>query len=919
MYIDAFLEREKNKILVVERDRYGKRLFQEYPTKYIVYWPSPKGKYPNIYGQMCEKFQTNKIKEFQREVGLLSKYTLFESDIKPVFRCLYDNYKDAPAPQLNVAFFDIEVDFDPLKGWSTPEDAFNPINAITLYLAWLERNFTMVIKPKNMSHEDAVNIINKFPDTVLCNDEKELLDLFLVLIEDADILSGWNSEKFDIPYIHNRILQQLDRNATRRLCLWNKFPNKREYNSFGKKAITYDLIGRVHIDYLQLFRKHTQQQLHSYSLEFVAEHEIKERKTPYDGSLDALYNNDFEKFIEYNRQDVLLIVKIDKKNKYIELANKLAHDNCVLLATTMGAVAMIDQAIVNQAHNMGFVVPNRKKDEEEEEEDYTGDNDDTDEDEDFKKIAGAYVADPKEGLHNHIGAVDLTSLYPSTIRALNMSTETIVGHIRPESTEKLIFKRVHVEKKKYAEAWNNMFSTLEYEQVMNKEVTPITIDFEDGSTSVVSAGELYDLVFNTDKKLILTANGTIFTYAKPGIIPSLLTRWFTERKQLQAEQKKYANLYDTETDPNKKQEYKKQAEFYDQRQLIRKINLNSLYGALGNKGSRFFDQRIAQSTTLSGRLIAKHMGSKINEIMTGDYNHLGISIIYQDTDSAYFSAYPVMKDKEEFKDFEWSKENVTKLYDSIGEITNKSFPSFMQSVFNCPETNGQMIKANRELCASKGIFITKKRYAVLIYDKEGKRKDIDGPGQIKAMGLDLKRSDTPKIVQEFLSQILLDVLIDTPQGDIQSKITKFRKEFRSWPGWLQGSPKRANNITHYHDIIAKSISEGTKKKVTIPGHVLASINWNKLKKIHGDNYSMPIQDGFKVVVCKLKNNPTGMTSVAYPADELQLPDWFKKLPFDSEAMENALIDKKIENLLGVLKWDLRTNREDNNFKDLFVF
>lgn len=373
-------------------------------------------------------------------------------------------------------------------------------------------------------------------------------------------------------------------------------------------------------------------------------------------------------------------------------------------------------------------------------------------------------------------------------------------------------------------------------------------------------------------------------------------------------------IVDNKIVPKDKKYYKDKSNFYDQRQLIKKILLNSLYGSVGNSGSRFFDPRIAQSVTLCGRSIAKHMGAKINEIITGDYNYLGIGIIYQDTDSAYFSAYPVMKDLPEFKEFEWSKDNVVDLYDKIGDITNQSFPEFMRTAFNCSEKNGAIIRAARELCATSGLFITKKRYGVLIYDKDGKRKDSDKkPGEIKAMGLDLKRSDTPKIVQDFLSELLIDVLTEKSEDEIQEKIRLFRKEFRSWPSWIKGSPKRANKITHFVNLIA------TNPSATVPGHVRASINWNNLKKIYNDHYSMPIQDGFKVIVCKLKPNPSGLTSVAYPVDELNLPQWFKELPFDDDAMEEAIIDKKIQNLLGVLKWDLNKNKDNTSFNNLFSF
>jgi hypothetical protein len=289
--------------------------------------------------------------------------------------------------------------------------------------------------------------------------------------------------------------------------------------------------------------------------------------------------------------------------------------------------------------------------------------------------------------------------------------------------------------------------------------------------------------------------------------------------------------------------------------------------------------------------------------------------------SGYFSAYPVMKDQPEFADFEWTKENVTDLYDKIADMTNASFPGFMRDAFNCPEESGAIIRAARELCAIKGLFITKKRYAVMIYDKEGKRKDVNGkPGEIKVMGLDLKRSDTPKTVQDFLQHILTGVLTGSDKETVIGQIQTFRKEFRDWPGWLKGSPKRANNITNYNKINEMQVTgKNTGKKAMIPGHVLAALNWNKLRRVYGDNHSLPIQDGFKVIVCKLKNNPSGLTSVAYPVDEQKLPDWFKELPFDHAAMEAALIDKKIENLLGVLKWDLDEHTEMNTFDSMFSF
>ena len=105
----------------------------------------------------------------------------------------------------------------------------------------------------------------------------------------------------------------------------------------------------------------------------------------------------------------------------------------------------------------------------------------------------------------------------------------------------------------------------------------------------------------------------------------------------------------------------------------------------------------------------------------------------------------------------------------------------------------------------------------------------------------------------------------------------------------------------------------------MPGHVRASLNWNNLKKMHSDKYSMEIHDGMKVIVCKLKKNPLEYTSVAYPTDEMHIPVWFKELPFDNNAMESTLIDNKLGNLLGVLGWDIKSTESKNTFNNLFDF
>lgn len=892
-YVDAFFDRDSDIIKIVER-RDGKRIFTEYPVKYTFYYEDVKGKYKSVYGNPLSRIICKNTKDFRKEIAINRDKKLYESDINPIFQCLSENYINQDAPKLNIAFWDIETDFDPERGFADPADPFMPITAITVCLQWVGALITLAVPPKTLTMAQARAAVSEWGDNVILfandaegNGEREMLKTFLDLIEDADIISGWNSEGYDVPYTVNRISKVLSKDDTRRFCLWKHLPKKREYERYGKTAETYDFVGRVHLDSLELYRKYTYEERHSYRLDAIGEIEIGENKTVYEGTLDQLYNNDFRKFIEYNRQDTALLDKLDKKLRFIDLSNELAHANTVLLQTTMGAVAVTEQAIINEAHHRGLQVPNRPK-----------------QDDENTQAAGAYVAFPKKGVHKWIGSMDLASLYPSVIRALNMAPETVVGQLRQDHTESFLHEAMTLQKKSFAAAWEGKFGSLEYEYVMaQRKDMVITVDWEDGRSDVLSGAEIYKMVHDSHMPWMISANGTIFSTEFEGVIPGLLKRWYAERKDLQAMKKKSSEA------GNKIEEA-----FWDKRQLVKKINLNSLYGAILNPGCRFFDKRIGQSTTLTGRAIARHMAAKVNEIITGDYDHIGKSVIYGDTDSVYFSAYTTLEKDINAGQIPWTKDTVVTLYDQVCEEANNSFVGFMAQAFHCPKSRANVIAAGREIVAESGLYITKKRYAALVYDQEGERKDTDGkPGKVKAMGLDLRRSDTPVFMQEFLSEVLLMVLTSRPEKDIIERITQFRQQFKDRPGWEKGSPKRANNVGQYQR------EEQKKGKANMPGHVRASINWNTLKRMNSDRYSLEIVDGMKVIVCKLKPNPLGYTSVAYPVDELRVPEWFKELPFDDSAMEETIIDNKLDNLIGVLQYDLEDTKQHNTFSSLFEF
>jgi len=886
-YISAIQNKKTNCIDVAERVN-GKRIFNTYPVDYSFYIDDPNGNHKTIYNTPVTKIIPKSSSEFYKELAILKGKKLWESDLNLVFKCLSSNYKSKPAPDLNICFIDIECDFDQEKsGYAPIEDPFNIITSITLKLEWLNQLVTLAVPPKTISFEKAQKIAEKFENTFVFESEIEMLNTTLDLIQDADILSGWNSEGFDLPYLINRVARIMSINDTRRFCFWNEKPKASKVEKYGKEINTYELVGRVHIDLLDLYRKYTYEERHSYSLNAIAEYELGKSKTVYSGSLDSLYNNDFEKFIEYNRQDVILLSELEEKLKFILLLNEVAHDTTTLLPTCLGTVATFDQAVVNRAHELGLVVPNKGK--------YIGSSED-------RGIVGAYVADPKVGMHEWIGVIDINSLYPSALRAMNMGIETIVGQLRPVITDNYIqdkFKKVS--NMTYAHAWEEQFSSLEYQAVMDqKSGIDITIDWEDsGKSDTITAKQCYDLIFNSDQKWMLSANGTIFTYERDAIVPGLFAHWYKIRKE-------YQKIKAESIVPSEKI-------YYDRLQHVKKIQLNSGYGAISNPASRFSDNRVGQSITLSGRTICKHMNSFINECITGEYNYKGDAICYADTDSSNFSAWPIMKPLVAAGHTEWNKEIAVQLYLAIGDKVNESFQSFMEKAFNCPEKYGSLIKAVCESVGYRGIYMTKKRYAILNMFKDGNWYDDDHL-KLKAMGLDLRRSDTPEICQKFLTEILLDLLKDGSEEILIQKINNFRNKFKNLPLWEQGTPKRVNNLTMY----TAQVKSGKGSRV--PGHARAAINWNNLREMNNDNIHTRITDGMKCVVVQLKNNILGMTSVAYPIDEAHLPDWFTKLPIDSDSALASVVDKKIENLLGKLpSWERikKATQQHTTFEDFF--
>lgn len=367
-----------------------------------------------------------------------------------------------------------------------------------------------------------------------------------------------------------------------------------------------------------------------------------------------------------------------------------------------------------------------------------------------------------------------------------------------------------------------------------------------------------------------------------------------------------------------KKEFEDKQNEFDLKQYVEKIKLNSSYGTLLNAASVFFDFRLGSSITMTGRKVWQHLSSKANEIMTGDYNYHGECVQTGDTDSCYMCI-----DKPGFRaihpNFDYSKDNLVKFADEVAVEINKSFPQYMIDTFNCTTEWAKLEKAGREVVASRGLICGKKRYALMVFDKDGWRVDTHGkPGKIKIMGIQVSRSDTPAIVRNLLKKMLESVLTDGSKEKLIDILRDFgHNEWDKLKPWEKGTPRTCNKLKQYTEEYFKS------GKCSV-GQVMASINWNNMIDMNNDKRTPKILDGNKVIVCKLKkNNPFGMTSIAYPNDLTRFPKWFKQLPFSEQDMEDSVIDKTIDTVFGCIDWKLTLKSamesEENDLNGFLTF
>lgn len=886
MYISAETQRRpggKNDVIVWERVD-GKRRIRTYPAPYYFFTKNNNGHHLSIYGEKLAKHEFASFSPFYeaRKKAESNRVKIYEGDIPPEIKILSEHYHNATPPKLHISFFDIEVDYNPEIGFSGVKNPYAPINSVSLFHSWKNEFVVHAVPPKNWDGKLDPSL-HSLAKITLHKTERELLLALLKEIEDSDGLCGWNSDYFDIPYIGKRIQAVLSDKYLQRLSFAEgEMPKYQEVEEkkpgYTLKHLTLNPSGRLKIDYLSLFKKYEMDGRPSYKLEAIADEILPHLpKLQYEGSLHNLYHTDFSFFLRYNIRDTEILMGFEEKLGYVELANTMYHLSAGLFKHVLGTLKLVDLAIINYCHyELGGVrVPNR-------EEGVDG------------QIAGALVLLPQIGMHDWIGSIDINSLYPSAIRSINISPETIRGQF--------------IEK---AQAW---------EEVRTQSETLVTLRLENGREHTAMGKDWNQLL--REKNWAISAYGTVYDQTNKGIIPSILENWYNTRKEYQALKKQASNAGD-----------KDKAAYYDRLQYVYKIKLNSTYGALTNFFFRFFDLRMGESVTGTGRNILTHQCRKVAELLDGDYNvnfpiynttqnaiekgspisvalqgpefngrFQAESVVYGDTDSVYFKTHTD------------DKEQAIIIADTVAREVNESFKEFMQTAFLCNPGFDDLIKSAREIVSARGIFVDKKRYTLHVVDKEGKAAD-----SLKTMGLELKKTTLPKPIAIKLTAFVERLLRRESWDTIAADIIEYKKQLGQTTDFNVvdiGLPKGVNGVERYSQDY-KLYGAGAR----LPGGAAAAIHFNECLELYNDKEQLPIVSGTKIKVFYLKGNYGKFKSIALPTDIEVIPGWFTEhfIPYiDKEKQLVKLVDNTLKHIFTAIGKTV-PNKQDALVDSLFEF
>ena len=777
----------------VENERRVRHKVEYNPSLFV---PSnTPSKYTTIYGEYLGKVKPGTIRDAR---DFVSQYDNVENfKVYGMTRYQYcfiaDEFKgtvDWDMSLIRVANIDIEVGEPDGGGFPEPEHANGPLTAITIKMDG--RFVTLGCGEYNNKRDDVTYM--------KCADEFDLIRKFLGWwsSEYPDVITGWNVQNFDIPYLVNRIRKLMGENEAKKLSPWGVINDKMVDLGMNRKIKSYSILGIATLDLLDLYQRYAKngKSQESYKLDNIAHEELGERKLSYEevGTLFNLYKEDYQKFIDYNIKDVDLVDKIDDKNKLIELALTLSYDNKCNYEDVFAQVRMWDVICFHHLKAQNKVVPPIERHEKE------------------AAYVGAYVKDPLVGFHNWVASFDVNSEYPSVIMGSNISPETIV-------------------------------EPADYDDTMRSIIS-------DGVSVDRLLARKLDLDSLKENDVCLTANGQFYRRDKQGFMPEMVEKMFADRKVYKKEMIDAEKAYENEKDPAKKKELKNKIAKYNNLQLSKKVSLNSLYGALGSKYFRFFDLRNAIAVTTTGQLSIRWIEGKINQYLNKILKTDDDYVIALDTDSVYLRLGPLVD-----KTIGSDGGDIPRVISFLDKICESKIQPVIDNA--CGELGDytnvfqQKIFMKREALCDKAIWTAKKRYILSVWNNEGVQ--YEKPKK-KVMGLEMVKSSTPSSCREKLREAV-DVIFDKDENAIQQFIQDFRKEFETLSLADISFPRGLNGLVKYSD--KRSIyGSGT------PIHVRGALMYNHFLTTNGLTSKYPlINNGEKLKFIFLKEPNTIQSNV----------------------------------------------------------
>ena len=390
---------------VVRKVRYSPTLYA--PVATPTEWKTLEGKFVTPVKHQTIKDAKEWIEQYKNQPG-----NVFGNNLYP-YTYIAENYPKRVNYDIDqILIFTIDIEVECENGFPNPNDAIEPLLSITIKNHQSKKFVVWGIGDFRNDRDDVTY--------VRCESELHLIQEFLSFweVHQPDIITGWNTEFFDIPYLCNRI--------TKRLSPWRNV-SAREVFQMGRKHQVWDIQGISHLDYFDLYRKFTYTNQESYRLDHIAFVELGERKdgNPYETFSDW-YTKDYQSFLEYNIMDVELVDRLEDKMKLIELCLTMAYDAKVNYMDVLGSTKYWDILIYNFLRDKNIVISQKRKSEKPD------------------KFEGAYVKDPQVGMHNWVMSFDLNSLYPHLIMQYNISPETLVSQdkVKGMTVDKLLDRKV---------------------------------------------------------------------------------------------------------------------------------------------------------------------------------------------------------------------------------------------------------------------------------------------------------------------------------------------------------------------------------------------------------------------------------------------------------------------------------------------